>query len=272
MGGTLARYSAEGVRTIVVTCTRGDLGSIVDPSLVGQDVATLRERELAAAAQTLGVSRVAQLGYGDSGIPGAPENQRPGAFFAAPLSEACERLLDIIREERPQVLVAYDETGGYGHPDHVRSHQVAVAAFEAAGEATPARLYFVRFPRGWARAFVRSLREAGIDAPRAAPAGTDVGPEDAEMGVPDERVTTAVDVRAYVPRKLAALACHASQMPPNHFLRRMPLDLAERLWAYEFYSLESDASAGARNRQSPVGVPSGEGSARLEADLFEGLD
>ena len=259
MGGTLARYSAQGVRTVVVTCTRGDLGWILDPSLVGQDVASLRERELEAAARTLGVSRVRQLGYADSGLAGAPENHRPGAFFAAPLPEACERLLDIIREERPQVLVAYDETGGYGHPDHIKSHQVAVAAWAAAGQARPKKLYFVRFPLTWVRDFVRSLRDAGIDAPSTAPAGTDVGTDEQEMGVADELAGTAVDVRKYVHVKRAALACYASQLPPSHFLRRMPLELAERLWAYEFYSLESDGSRRVTDDQR-------------EADLFAGLD
>jgi len=260
MGGTLARYSAAGVRIVVVTCTRGDLGWLLDPSLVGQDVATVRDRELKAAGRVLGVSRLAQLGYADSGIAGAPENHRPGSFLSASLDEAAQRLLEIVRQERPQVMVAYDETGGYGHPDHLKSHQVAVAAFEAAGEVRPAKLYFVRFPLGWAREFVRALRAAGIDAPRAAPAGTDVGLEDAEIGVPDHLVTTAIDVRRYVPTKLAALACHASQMPPEHFLRRMPLDLAERLWAYEYFSREAGPAAPSSSSDQP------------EADLFAGLE
>ena len=260
MGGTLARYSAAGVRTVVVTCTRSDLGWLLDSSLVGQDVATVRDRELQAAGRVLGVSRLVQLGYADSGIAGAPENHRPSAFLSASLDEAAQRLLEIVRQERPQVMVAYDETGGYGHPDHLKSHEVAVAAFEAAGEVRPAKLYFVRFPLGWAREFVRALRAAGIDAPRAAPAGTDVGPEDAEIGVPDHLVTTAIDVRRYVPTKLAALACHASQMPPQHFLRRMPLDLAERLWAYEYFSREAGPAPPSSSSDQP------------EADLFAGLE
>ena len=260
MGGTLARYSAAGVRIVLVTCTRGDLGWLLDPRLVGQDVATVRDRELQAAGRVLGVSRLAQLGYADSGIAGAPENHRPSAFLSASLDEAAQRLLEIVRQERPQVMVAYDETGGYGHPDHLKSHEVAVAAFEAAGEVRPAKLYFVRFPLGWAREFVRALRAAGIDAPRAAPAGTDVGPEDAEIGVPDHLVTTAIDVRRYVPTKLAALACHASQMPPQHFLRRMPLDLAERLWAYEYFSREAGPAPPSSSSDQP------------EADLFAGLE
>jgi LmbE family N-acetylglucosaminyl deacetylase len=270
MGGTLARYSAEGVRTIVVTCTRGDLGAILDPRLVGQDVASLRDRELHAAAGTLGVSRVVQLGYGDSGMAGAAENRRPGAFASADLDEAAGRLLAVLDQERPDVLVAYDATGGYGHPDHVRSHQVVVAAYQRAPDSIrPRRLYFVRFPLSWSRAFVRALRQAGIDAPGSAPSGANAGPEVAEIGVPDELVTTAVDTRAYVGIKVAALGCYASQLPPEHFLRRMPAELAPQLWAYEYFSREDGGNT--RQNGSSRGTLLAESTAR-ESDLFGGLD
>ena len=258
-GGTLARYSAEGVRTVVVTCTHGDLGSVFDPSLVGQDVGTLRDRELEAACSVLGVSHLVRLGYSDSGMPGVPENRRPGGFAMADLGEAADRLVRVLEDERPQVMLAYDETGGYGHPDHVKAHQVAVAAFEAAGAAQPTKLYFVRFPLTWSREFVCRLREAGIDAPGSAAAGADAGPDLHEIGVPDELVTTAIDVRQYLPVKLAAMACHRSQLPPDHFLRRMPPELAQQLWAYEYFSLERGRTA----------ARPGEG---LEGDLFAGLD
>ena len=235
MGGTLARYSAAGVRTVVVTCTTGDLGTVFDPSLIGQDVAQLRARELDCATRTLGVSRVVQLGYGDSGLPFF---DRPESFTNLPAAEATERLLNVMQGERPDIVLAYDETGGYPHPDHVRAHEVALAAYERYARG---RLYFVRFPISWSREFVSALRAAGIDAPGSAPSGADAGPEVTEIGTPDDRVTARVDVRAFVPRKLAALACHGSQMPPDHFLRRMPLELAQRLWAEEFYSLECAA-------------------------------
>jgi N-acetyl-1-D-myo-inositol-2-amino-2-deoxy-alpha-D-glucopyranoside deacetylase len=257
MGGTLARYSAEGVRTVLVTCTTGDLGEVRDASLAKDGgVGALRERELEAATRTLGVSRVVRLGYADSGMAGWPSNHRAGAFFAADLNEAAQRLVRVIREERPQVMVAYDQTGGYGHPDHVKAHQVALAAFEQSGDARPLKLYFVRFPLSFAREFVSSLRAVGIDAPGSAAAGADAGPEVAEIGVPDELVTTEVDVRQYVAIKLAALACHRSQMTPDHWFMRMPPDLAARLWAKEFYSLEGS-------------TPSRSGE--LEHDLFAGI-
>jgi len=239
MGGTLARCSAEGVRTVVVTCTTGDLGEVLDPTLLGHNVASVRSAELHAACAVLGVSRLIELGYGDSGMAGTPDNDRPTAFCRAEISEVAARLHAILDDERPDVVVAYDETGGYGHPDHVRAHEVAAAAVRAAPPAIrPRRLYFVRIPLGWSREFVAALRAAGIDAPGSAAAGADAGPDVAEIGVADDLVTTSVDVRAYVPVKRAALACYASQMPPNHFLRRMPLALAQRLWSHEFFSLE----------------------------------
>ncbi|HEY2594012.1 MAG TPA: PIG-L family deacetylase [Chloroflexota bacterium] len=253
MGGTLARYSAAGVRTVVVTCTTGDQGEVSDPSLVGeslpaigsdeplagQSLAAVRSAELLAAAGMLGVHRVVQLGYGDSGMAGTPENDRPTAFCRIDLSEAVRRLVRVLDEERPAVMVGYDETGGYGHPDHVRAHELAVAAYDAAPPAIrPPRLFFVRFPLTWSRSFVEALRAAGIDAPGSAPAGGDAGPSVREIGVPDDLVTTTIDVRAYISLKRAALACHASQMPPTHFLRSMPESLAERLWSHEFFSQE----------------------------------
>jgi N-acetyl-1-D-myo-inositol-2-amino-2-deoxy-alpha-D-glucopyranoside deacetylase len=256
-GGTLARYAAEGVRTIVVTCTRGDLGF---PLPGAASTAQTRASELAAALNHLGVSRHVQLGYLDSGMAGQPENDRAGSFFRADLTQVAERLAEVIRSERPQVLVTYDATGGYGHPDHIQVHHVSVAA---ARLAPVEKLYFVRIPISWSRGFVSSLRQAGIAAPGSAPAGADAGADVQEIGVPDEVVTTCIDVRRYIDRKRAALACHVSQLGVDHFLRQMPLELAQRLWAYEFYSLET----------SPL-PPGGEGQGDgrcYEDDLFAGL-
>jgi N-acetyl-1-D-myo-inositol-2-amino-2-deoxy-alpha-D-glucopyranoside deacetylase len=194
-------------------------------------------------------------------MAGTPENDRPTAFCRADLAEAASRLVRILEEERPAVIVGYDETGGYGHPDHLRAHELAVASYDAAPPAIrPARLFFVRFPLTWSRSFVEALRAAGIDAPGSAPSGADAGPSVGEIGVPDDLVTTSLDVRAYVGLKRAALACHASQMPPEHFLRRMPDALAERLWSQEFFSLErSEASEPGASR------------VHTETDFFGGL-
>jgi LmbE family N-acetylglucosaminyl deacetylase len=218
-GGTLAHYAAEGVRTVVVTCTPGELGLAGD-----------RPRELHEAARVLGVARVVELGYADSGM--YAENESPTAFHRTEPAEAASRLIGILEEERPQVVVTYDETGGYGHPDHVKAHQVTVAAWRSWAQG---RLYFVSFPLSWSRRFVAELRRAGIDAPGSAPAGADAGPEVHEIGVPDERVTTRIDVRAYVDKKRAALQCHRSQIGPGHFLSQAPPKVLDELWAYEFF-------------------------------------
>ena len=173
-------------------------------------------------------------------MAGEAANHRPEAFWVADMESAAARLVEVLAEERPSVLVTYDATGGYEHPDHVKTHHVAVAAYWRCVELgiAPARLYFVRFPLGWSRAFVRALRAAGIQAPGSAPAGADAGAHVAEIGVDDALVDSAVDVRDWVDTKRAALECYHSQLPPDHFLRRMPVSLARRLWAYEYYSLE----------------------------------
>jgi LmbE family N-acetylglucosaminyl deacetylase len=238
-GGTLARCAAEGVRTVVVTCTRGDLGLPGD-----------RQRELEAACGVLGVSRLVQLGFGDSGMPGTSDNQRPGAFCQVDLPTAVAALRGVLEQEQPDVVITYDETGGYGHPDHVRAHTATVAA----AQDHPARLYFVSFPLSWSRAFVRALREVGIDAPGSAAAGADAGPEVAEIGVADERITTSLDVSAYVQTKRAALACHRSQIGPDHFLARAPTDLLDRLWAREFFQRAGGPNADTTDLMQGLGL------------------
>jgi N-acetyl-1-D-myo-inositol-2-amino-2-deoxy-alpha-D-glucopyranoside deacetylase len=215
------------------------------------DVATLRSRELEAACRVLGVSRLVQLDYGDSGMPGSAENQRPGAFWAAKVDAVAAPLLEVITQERPEVIVTYDETGGYGHPDHLKAHQVTVAAFRRLpADLGPVRLCLVRFPLSWSRAFVAALRAEGIDAPGSAPSGADAGPEVPEIGVDDALVSRVVDVRQYVETKRAALACYASQLPPDHFLSRMSPALAARLWGHEFYSLEQEVHSVCATRVS----------------------
>jgi mycothiol S-conjugate amidase len=135
--GTLARYAAAGVRTVIVTCTGGEAGEILNPAMdqpgVLERMPELRRAELAKALEILRVSAHYWLGYRDSGMPDTPANAHPEAFANAGLDEATGRLVRIIRQEQPQVLLTYDESGGYPHPDHVRTHEVSVAAFDAAG-------------------------------------------------------------------------------------------------------------------------------------------
>ena len=155
--------------------------------------------------------------------------------------------MDVIRAERPQVLLTYDARGGYGHPDHVRARQVAEAVLKAAADPSRfpssgppwrvAKLYEQVFPLSYVAWFVRTLREAGIDAPLTAPSGVD-GVRDhdvAAYGTPDDLVTTTIDTSAFAETKRAALTAHRTQMGPDQFLMRIPPELVRTLWSREFY-------------------------------------
>lgn len=243
-GGVLACYSRRGLRTVLVTCTRGEAGEIADPELATPEtLAEVRAQELAESVRILGISRAAQLGYRDSGMVGTADNEHPASFHQADLEEATGRLVALVRQERPDVLVSYDERGGYGHPDHVKAHLVTVAAFHAAGdpgrypEAGPAwaprKLYFSIFPRSAIRRFAETLREAGLSTPF----GERRGDEEPPIGVGDERITAEVDVAPVAGLKLAALLAHrtqlASGMAPT-FLG-LPVGMAMKVLGREFY-------------------------------------
>src|SRR5438105_969049 len=203
-GGILTRYAAEGVRTILVTCTDGAVGEISDPALATpENLAEVRDGELAEAVRILNVSRLVKLGYRDSGMAGTSDNNQPASFHQANFDEALERVVRVVREEHASLIVTYDERGGYGHPDHIRAHQVAVAAFEAAGDAsrfpdagppwTPDKLYYTAVPRSAMLRFAERLEAAGIDVPfRRAVEQAEASGEDPPFGVADERVTTTI--------------------------------------------------------------------------------
>ena len=264
-GGILARYAAEGVRTIVITCTDGAVGEISDPALATpENLAAVRARELDESLRILHVSRSVRFGYRDSGMDGTPDNLHPASFHQASFEQAVERTVRVIREEQAQVVVTYDERGGYGHPDHVRAHQVAVAAFEAAGDAArfpdagpafaPTKLYFTVFPRSAMRRFGERLRAAGITPPFEEVAeATREEPRDAPFGVADERVTTTVDVSAYLHAKRAALESHRTQMGPEQFFMKLPPELFAEAFGRETF----------QRVVGPGPTP--------EADLFDGL-
>src|SRR5215510_5539159 len=175
-GGVLARYADEGLRTVLVTCTGGEVGEISDSTLATiETLAEVRRKELERACEILRVGRLQLLGYRDSGMMGTLDNAHPSSFYQASLEEATARLVTLVRRERPQVLVTYDERGFYGHPDHIRANQITVAAFDAAGDPArwpeagtpwkPAKLYYTAVARSALRTFSRLMRDAGIDPP-----------------------------------------------------------------------------------------------------------
>lgn len=243
-GGVLARYAAEGIRTVLVTCTNGEAGEIADPALATPDnLGEVRLRELQAACDILGVSELYLLGYRDSGMAGRPENDDPRSFHRAPLDEAVGRLVAVMRRERPQVVITYDENGFYGHPDHIKANQITVAAFDAAADPSrypaagppwqPAKLYYIAVPRSRMTEMPRVLRAAGITPPFEG----EPEPDGAALGTPDELITTSIDVAAQIERKHRALLAHASQMGEDVFFARLSPSLFAELFSVESFQL-----------------------------------
>ncbi|HUD70210.1 MAG TPA: PIG-L family deacetylase [Acidimicrobiales bacterium] len=217
-GGVLRTYADQGVRTVLVTCTDGALGDAPDgttPEAQHHDpaqVAEHRAEELQRAAAILGIARVEMLGYPDSGMEGWAQNDATGSFWSTPVDEAAARLVPILLEERPQVVVTYDEIGFYGHPDHIQAHRVTRAALESSGLA--ASLFYPAIPSSAFKRFREVLREADVEGP-----GTDDEEGGGPPGTPDEKIDVVIDVSAAVDAKFDALAAHASQTESSFFLK-----------------------------------------------------
>ncbi|HVA22479.1 MAG TPA: PIG-L family deacetylase [Candidatus Micrarchaeia archaeon] len=260
-GGVLARYGDEGVRTVVVTCTGGELGDGPDgmhPHQPGHDpdaVARLRRAELETSCRVLGVGTLVRLGYRDSGMMGWPENEDPRSFWRAPLAPAVERVGALLEAHRPQVVITYDPQGGYGHPDHIQAHRVAVAAVQAAGR--PVRLCYTAWPRSWFARWIREAPRWGIDLSEWFEDGP---PTDPPPGTPDEDVGYVVDIGTVVERKRQALLAHGSQSDNGLWLR-MPAEAFHTEMGREAFVAVDPATLA-------VQAPDGEGP---QPDLFAGL-
>ncbi|HVD00680.1 MAG TPA: PIG-L family deacetylase [Candidatus Dormibacteraeota bacterium] len=231
-GGVMQKAHSEGHRVVLVTSTRGEVGEIhnMDEAENRPRLGQVRTAELAAATRILGVDRQEFLGYRDSGMAGTDDNQNPASFHQAPLDQAAERLAKIIREERPDVVVSYDPTGTYFHPDHIKAHQVTTAALDLlkAEGWEPRKFYWHAFPRSGLKAWAElSARPDAPEPPSFPP----------NMGVPDEQITTVVDVRPYVGGKLAAFRAHLSQNGPEAFFLSTPKELRERAFGEEHFVL-----------------------------------
>ena len=218
-GGVLARYAAEGIRTVLVTCTDGSCGDGpggVKPGDPGHDpaaVASMRRQELEASCDVLKVSDLEMLGYADSGMMGWPSNDAPGSFWRTPVQEGAARLAELMRHYGPDVVVTYDENGFYGHPDHIQAHRITMAAVAETG--LPAKVYWTTAPRSKMDEFSKIMKELGAD-------WEDPDDEDgplSEVGLPDDEITTWLDAKAYGGQKYDALAAHASQSENIFFLR-----------------------------------------------------
>ncbi len=246
MGGLLATCADRGIRTCNICCTDGKLATIVAADMPEETtrphLAEIRQQELRAAMEILGVDEVQFLGYGDSGMWGADTNQLPGAFWKADINEAVGRVVAHIRRFRPQVVVTYDAAGGYGHPDHIQTHRVALLAVEAAlqkalypeaGEPWRVqKLYYTAFPRSFFKKVADMAKAAGMEPPFGVE-----DPDDLPFLTPDEWVTTTVDVRNAVRRKRAALLAHHSQITRDWPMLAIPEDVNIEQFGTEAYQL-----------------------------------
>jgi mycothiol S-conjugate amidase len=265
---TLARCADEGHRVLVVTLTGGERGEILNPAMDLPDVhghiAEIRRDEMAKAAEILGVEHH-WLGFVDSGLPkGDPPPPLPeGCFALVPLEVSTEALVRVVREFRPHVMTTYDENGGYPHPDHIRCHQVSVAAFEAAGDYarfpeagrpwTVSKLYY---NHGFLRARMQLLHDEFEKRGQEAPFKKWLKHWDPKDDPFAKRVTTRIQCSAYFGQRDDALRAHATQIAPDAEFFAVPLSWQERLWPTEEFEL-------ARSRV-PARVP--------EDDLFAGIE
>ncbi|MEV0635191.1 N-acetyl-1-D-myo-inositol-2-amino-2-deoxy-alpha-D-glucopyranoside deacetylase [Streptomyces sp. NPDC050619] len=258
-GATMAKYAAEGARVTLVTCTLGERGEVIPPGLrqlTGAALGEYRLRELTAAMGELGVEDFRLLGgpgrFQDSGMMGLPDNDEPACFWQADVDEAARLLVEVIREVRPQVLVTYDPDGGYGHPDHIQAHRVAMRAVELAAEAgcEIAKVYWNRVPRSAAEeAFARLQRElSGLRFGKTAVI------DDVPGVVDDEDVTTEIEGTAYAAAKAAAMRAHATQIDVAEPYFALSNELAQPVFTTEYYELVRGERAGARETDLFAGI------------------
>ena len=268
---TMARYVREGVEVLVCTLTGGERGDVLNPAMdrpeVRASLPRLRQEDMARAREILGVGQ-RFLGFVDSGLPeGDPKPPLPpGCFALMPLQEAARPLVRAVREFRPHVMLAYDESGGYPHPDHVMSHQVAVEAFEAAADPDryagtgepwqPLKLYyFASFHRGRFRALHEEMLRRGLESPYGKM--FEQWDEDPHPR-PELEITTRVPCGGFFEIRDAALRAHATQIDPDGFWFACPVDVQRAAWPTEDYHLarslvdtelpEDDLFAGVRER------------------------
>jgi N-acetyl-1-D-myo-inositol-2-amino-2-deoxy-alpha-D-glucopyranoside deacetylase len=273
-GATMAKYAADGVHVTLVTCTLGEEGEIILDDQAHQAADrndTLGEHraiELANAMAELGVTDHRQLGhpgkYRDSGMIGTPDNDDPACFWRADLLTAAADLVEVVREVRPQVLVTYDDFGGYGHPDHIQAHRVAMyaAALASAPSYRPdlgpaweiPKIYWTAFPKSYLRMGIEALRAAGETTGFAA-----MDPDDLPMAIADDLVTTAVNAEEFYEQKMAAMRAHATQISVEDGFFALSNNLGSKALGIEFYRLVRGQVAGELDADG------------REIDLFAGI-
>jgi LmbE family N-acetylglucosaminyl deacetylase len=243
IGGTLAKYVAEGVDVHVAIATDGAAGSVAEGfEDMREQLVAIRAEELKAAADVLGIT-LHHLGYRDSGYINDPANHHPDAFIQADKNEAICRVVKLIREIRPQVLITHDETGGYYHPDHIMCWKITTPAFHAAGDPEkypeiglpphqPERLYYTAFPRRSVRFFTFMMRLRGQDPTKS---GRNKDVDFTKLGMSPEKINAFIDYRPYWDVKRRASAFHASQGGGTARFGKLPNWLVKRLFGQEMF-------------------------------------
>ncbi len=239
---------------ILVTCTNGELGDSFEGLTPEHDehdteaVVAHRLGELERSCEILGIERLVLLGYHDSGMLGWSQNEMPGSFWGTPVDQAATALVDLIDEERPDVVVTYDENGFYGHPDHIQANRITLAAIERSS-VTP-KLYYATIPRSAFGRFSEILAANGVDFP------DEEGDADRpEMGSADDEIGAVIDVSEFVDTKRSALEAHASQTAGSFFFQ-MPEEMFREVFTNEWFvrvqdptgqvGVETDLLAGTR--------------------------
>ena len=264
--GTMARYADEGVRVVLVCATDGAEGEILNPRMdqpgILDRMVELRKAELETACDILGVSAIYHLGYRDSGMPKSEANEHPDNFWNADHDEAVGKLVEIIRSERPEVILSYDESKGYEHPDHVRIFQWGTEAFHAAGDPdaypdkgppwSPSKLYY--FATFTKKRF-QTLSDAAIAEGLESPFLGWLENWDS-IGFVEPEITTSIDVTDYIELRSKALLAHATQIDPDSFWFAVPDDMVKKIYPWEDYTL----------------IASTVETEQPETDLYAGLD
>lgn len=262
----MARYADEGVRVVLVCATDGGAGDILNPRMdqpgIKDRMVELRKAELETACDLLGVSAIYHLGYRDSGMPKSEANAHPDNFWNADHDEALGKIVEIIRRERPEVILSYDESKGYEHPDHIRIHEYGREAFDAAGDPDrfpdrgapwqPSKLYyFATFTRKRFQTLNDAATAEGIESPY-------VGWLENwdTIGFEEPEIHTQIDCTDYVELRSKALLAHATQIDPDSFWFAIPDDMVKKFYPWEDYTL----------------IASTVESEIPEDDLFAGID
>ncbi len=229
-GGLYRLLANQGVRTVLVCCTNGECGDGPDGAKPdadhhdGDEVAATRAIELDHAVEILGISRLVRLGYRDSGMKGWPQNSDPESFWATPVSVAAEKLAAVMREERPQVIMTYNEYGFYGHPDHIQAHLITLAAIKLL-DYEPTLYYnaipdsvMVRFRERWEQ---EDREQKAADAAKGLVREPETPNEEEEipMGTPDADISAAIDISDVADAKFDALAAHQSQIAESFWMK-----------------------------------------------------